>query len=857
MRKLVLILSSNFIFSFCIAQAPENDPIKDSLISDTAVVDQIKTEVLDNIPVISMDENDFSESSAQNISSLLTAGRDPFHNAATFNFSAVRFRIRGYDADLSGTFLNGVPMESIDNGFTPFALWGGLNDVMRNRDVSFGLKPNTFSFGNIGNITNIDARATRQRKQTSFGYAFSNRTYTHRWIFTHSTGISKKGWAFTISGSRRWADEGYVPGTFYNGWSYFFAMDKKINERQLISFATFGAPTANGRQGAALQEMINLSGSDYYNPYWGYQNGMKRNASVGKTFQPVFILTHELKINNNTTLTSAGSFSFGKKSISGIDWYNAPDPRPDYYRYLPSYQTDSLQKQQIMNLLQTNETARQINWQNLYDVNRDNVETIHDANGIVGNDVTGHRSLYVLQERTTSTQRINLNTTFNSRLSDHADLTAGVLYQRQKNNYYEKLTDLLGGEFFVDLNQFAERDFPNDPNAAQNDLNNPNRILHVGDKYGYDYDIDITKASAWLQTVLKYQHLDVFAAAEISENKFWRTGHVRNGLFPENSYGKSSINDFTNYAFKAGITYKVNGRNYLYANAAYLTRPPYFENAYISPRTRDVEQNNLISEVIETAEAGYVLNAPKLKIRFGSYYTSFQHGFDVLTFYHETYRNFVNYALSNIDKLHFGGEFGFEAKVTSTLSLNGAAAVGRYYYNSRQNATITLDNTAQVLNNEVVYSENFRVAGTPQDAYSFGITYRSPKYWFLSLTGSYFDEMWLSFNPIRRTYPAVESIDPKTPEWNAIIDQTKFDPQHTLDFYGGYSWRLHKTYIEKRPVYLVFGAGINNILNNKNIITGGYEQLRFDFDTKDPNQFPPKYYYGYGINYFLSVTIRY
>ncbi|HEY6978311.1 MAG TPA: hypothetical protein VH396_18565, partial [Chitinophagaceae bacterium] len=66
-----------------------------------------------------------------------------------------------------------------------------------------------------------------------------------------------------------------------------------------------------------------------------------------------------------------------------------------------------------------------------------------------------------------------------------------------------------------------------------------------------------------------------------------------------------------------------------------------------------------------------------------------------------------------------------------------------------------------------------------------------------------------------------------------------------------------KTYIKKRGVYLVFSAGINNLLNNRDMITGGYEQLRFDFDTRDPNQFPPKYYYGYGINYFLSVTIRY
>ena len=121
-------------------------------------------------------------------------------------------------------------------------------------------------------------------------------------MLTHSTGISKKGWAFSFSGSRRWADEGYVPGTYYNGWSYFAGVDKRFGQKQLLSFVTFGAPTENGRQGAALQEMTDLSGTKYYNPYWGFQNGKKRNASVGKTFQPVFIFTHDLKINNNTSI---------------------------------------------------------------------------------------------------------------------------------------------------------------------------------------------------------------------------------------------------------------------------------------------------------------------------------------------------------------------------------------------------------------------------------------------------------------------------------------------------------------------------------------------------------------------------
>jgi hypothetical protein len=168
-----------------------------------------------------------------------------------------------------------------------------------------------------------------------------------------------------------------------------------------------------------------------------------------------------------------------------------------------------------------------------------------------------------------------------------------------------------------------------------------------------------------------------------------------------------------------------------------------------------------------------------------------------------------------------------------------------------------LDNTAQILNEQTVYSENFRVGSTPQEAYSLGISYRSPKFWFVSITGNYFDQMWLDFNPIRRTEAAVEGVDPKSQQWHDIIDQTRLDAAYTLDLFGGYSYKISRTANKKKPMFLVFNVGINNILNNQNIITGGYEQLRFDFDTKDPNQFPPKLYYAYGLNYFASVTLRF
>ncbi|CAN5425805.1 carboxypeptidase-like regulatory domain-containing protein [soil metagenome] len=861
MPKLKLLLV--FLITSTLTFGQEKPVVDTTAKKETSIIEELKESLLDNTPTISLDDNDLGDGGSQNISSLLTAGRDPYFSAAAFNFSAVRFKIRGYDNDLFSTYMNGIPMDNLDNGFTPYGLWGGLNDVMRNRDVSYGLHYNTFAYGDIGSSTSIDSRASKQRKQTSFSYANSNRNYNHRWILTHSTGMGKKGWAFSFSGSRRWADEGYVPGTYYDGWSYFAAVDKKLGQNQLLSLTVFGAPTESGRQGAAVQEMLTLAGTNYYNPNWGYQNGKKRNASVGKTNQPVIILTHDWRLGSKTNLITAAGYSFGDRSVTALDWYNAPDPRPDYYRYLPSYYNsvasqDSYQYNQLKTLLSTDENARQINWARLYDVNRTNVRTIKDADGIAGNSVTGKRSLYVIENRIINTKRLNLNTVINSRFGKHVDFTAGASYQIQKNHYYKEIDDLLGGDFYVNLNQFAERDFPSNNVANQYDADHPNGILHKGDKYGYDYDLSINKAAAWAQGVFKYNKVDFNISSEISQTQFWRTGNVRSGLFLNDSYGKGTVNNFTNYSVKGGVTYKLNGRNYFFVNGSYGTKAPFFENVYISPRSRSTEQDNITSETIQSAEAGYVMNAPNLKIHLSGYYTKFQNQMDVMTFYHDGYQNLVNYALNGIDKLHFGGEFGVEAKITPSLSVNGAAAVGRYYYDSRQHATITVDNSTAILAEQTIYSQNFRIPSTPQQAFSLGTTYRSPKFWFVSLTGNYFDQAWLSFNPIRRTFEATDGVDYKSATWDAIIDQSKFDSQFTLDFFGGYSWKLPKHYnIDKKSTFLVFNAGINNLLNNKSIVTGGYEQLRFDSADKDINKFPPKLYYAYGLNYFVSATLRF
>ena len=851
----VFIIFWGYVFSQHVLKKTARDT---SIIKiDTAFIDAIQN-FQDGITVITLDDAEVNDvgSGLQNISSLLTAGKDPFLNLAAYNFNTARFTMRGYDAEKFSTYINGVPLENLDNGFTPFGVWEGLNEVMRNRDISIGLKASNFAFGKPGNVTNIDCRASKQRKQTEINYSFANRTYQHKISFTHSTGFNKKGWAFTLSGSRRWSDEGYIAGTYIDAWGAFIAIDKRFNGKHLLSLVAFDAPAETGRTGYATAEAQTLAESHYYNPDWGYQNGKKRNAVVAKNNQPVIILSHEYKISSKSFLNTGIGYSSGRNNYSGLDWYNVPDPRPDYYKNLPSYYADNPSEYQaVVNRWRSSANTRQINWDNLYNINRSFNETY--------NGVQGLRSRYLLSNSANDIQKFNFNTVYNTKIKERIDFTAGLSYEYQKNRFYKKIEDLLGGDYYVDLNQFAEYSFPNDESKAQPDLNHQNRIVHVGDKYKYDYDIINQKTSGWIQSVFKLNKVDFFVAADIANTVFWRDGNMKNGLFPTNSYGKSTVNNFTDFSFKSGITYKINGRNYLYLNALKGTHAPYFIDIYISPMIRDDVQKNITGETINSLESGYVLNAPKIKLRLTGYYTEFKNQMQVMSFFHDAYQNFVNYAISHINKQHYGMEFGFNAKVLPNITVEGAAAIGRFVYNSRQLTTITVDNDATYKSIDTVYANGYRTGGTPQEAYSFGISYRSSKFWFISLTGNYFDQMWMEKNPIRLTSKAVENTLPNSPERAAILNQQQFNGQFILNLFASYSKKLPKKWGfrnlsgSKKIPTIGFSAGVDNLLDNKNIIYRGFEQLRFDFNGNDINKFPPKYGYAMGLNYFIGTYIRF
>jgi hypothetical protein len=801
-------------------------------------------------PTFSISLDDLEDSSEeQDFSGLLQSSKDVFSAIAAYNFSSSRFRPRGYDSQNQTVLINGVPLNTAENGRAIWAHWGGLNDITRYQQSKTGVASNPFIFGGISGYSNIEARASNLRPGTRFSTALANRSYSSRIMATHSTGMMDNGLAISASASTRFAGEGYVEGTFYSAASYFLSIEKRLNSKHSLGFVGFGAPTVQGRQGIVVDEIHNILDDNFYNPYWGYQNGEKRNSRVRSTHKPMFLLTHYWDFSEKSKITSTASYSFGKGSNTRLNWYNAEDPRPTYYRYLPSYYNLPGQESAYNDVLyawQNDANTRQIDWDNLYFSNSKNLYTVDDANGISGNSITGNRAKYIVEEYFNNHSQLGWNTNWNYKWNKNLNLDAGINASKYVSNNFKKIKDLLGADFWVDVDQFAERDF-GDPNASQSNLAIPNHVVKEGDKFGYDYNININKFDAFSQLEWKGPKLDSYIALNISGTQFWRTGNVQNGLFPANSLGDSEKLTFLNPSAKAGVLLKLTGRHMLQANVAFLSRAPLSSNAFISPRTRNDAIPNIESEKIRTYDLNYLLRYPNVKMRLSAYYTQIEDKTWSRSFYHDELKTFVNYLMTGVDQSFLGTEFGAEIKLSPTLTATTAFAAGDFIYNSRPTASIVQDNSTELLaENKTVFIKNYKLGGIPQTNASLGLKYNSPRFWFAGVTANYFANTYLDVNPDRRTAESVDGFVTSDAQLDDVLDQTKLEPGLSIDLFLGKSWKI------KYGEYIRFNINVNNLLDSQDYATGGFEQLRYD--SSDIDRFPNLVGYMYGRSYFAMIS---
>jgi len=825
--------------------------LKSSQVNDLGVI-ELKADVQEEIKqeiVLQLSENELNSDesrASQNVSGSLSSKGDVYSAQTSFSFSPMRFRTRGYDQDFESTYINGVHFNGLERESFNYSSLGGLNDAMRNQEEVNGLEANSFSYGNLGSATNINTKASTYAIGTKASLAYTNRAYKLRGAVTHATGLMSNGWAFAASAVVRWADKGIVDGTFYNSAGYFLSAEKVLNKHHSFSLVTFGAPTQRAQQAAVTQETFDLVKSIYYNPYWGYQDGKVRNSRVVKSFDPTVILSHDFKINEKQRLRTGVAFHYSLYSNSALGFYNAPDPSPNYYRYLPSFQTDQSIKDQITEMWQTDSNVSQIDWAALYQANYRNNAV--DANG---------SAKYVIERRHNNLMETTLNSTYVNQLSKELKLTAGIEGKTSKGMHYKTMDDLLGGKQWIDIDQFSERDFPTNPNIIQNDIRNPNAVIKTGDIFGYNYDMNIVHGSAFVQNEWVLPQLDIFYAGKVTYTQFSRFGYMENGratAINEISYGQGKTWFFIDPSLKAGATYKIDGRNRITVNAIAETRAPLASNSYISERIKDTRIPNLQSEKILSYDLGYSFTFPTIRGRISGFRTHILGSSEMLGYYDDEYRTFINHILTKSDKIYQGIEAGISAKLNTSFTLSIAGTFADYHYTNNALGIKSPENGAFADLQDTVMTNGLKVNTGPQLAANITLDYFGPKMWFADITLNYFDNNYLDFAPNRFTKLNMAKYNDAA--LLALGTQEKLKGGFLLDASVG------KLIYLKNRHSLNFNLSLSNILNNTKMITGGYQQARLPLldgaiDSSGLNRFPSKYYYAWGFNLFFNIGYKF
>ena len=881
------------------------------------------------VDTLNVDNSDFTftesqldedNDAAQTVSNITGQKSDPYNSEVGYLFSPMRFRTRGYDGMYSNYYMNGLQLNDLEMGRFSYSMVGGMNDATRNQEGVLSNDFNRFGIAGIGGGTNVNTRASQFASGNKITLSGCNRNYVARGMYSYATGLNSKGWAFAGLVGYRWANQGNIEGTFYNSLSYFLSVEKRIGDNHALSLVTFGSPTERGQQGASTEEAYWLANSHYYNPNWGYQNGKKRNSRVVNDYEPTAILTWDWKIADNMKLTTAGGFKYSMYSSTALGWNgNAYDPRPDYYKNLPSSAYDvydgtmpSAWEQQEWNVMYDawqNKAHRQIDWDRMYAVNR-------------AAAAQGDETLYYQERRHNNQMVETFNTIFNHEINHKQKYAIGFQYNHTKGMHYKTMADLLGGTTYTDIDKFSANDYGQNSQEAQNDLNNPNRQIGVGDKFGYNYNIFVNKSrlyGMYQYTEGKWQYnLQAFADETMME----REGLMRNGRAADNSYGRSGKANFLGGGGRFGLTFRPTASHVVALNLGAESAAPLARNSFVAPRMQNDFVNNLTNEQIFNADLSYTFRFGNFSGKVAGYYTRFNSGVEQTAFYNDDESRFTYLTMTGVDREHYGVEAAFNYQVTSNLSVKlvGTYGEAKYVnnplaqmaYEGSNAATIADINVWQNPNTKKsmplsVLAKNAHVSGSPLAAVSLGVDY-NVNGWFFSANLNYYDRVYIDFSEYRRlsninTYVRTATTtvnengektvqyqyykcdktgtfsntsDTSTPQeikdggggvvfadgGNGSIVETIYAEQEKAK--GGFMLDLSiGKYIRlKKGKSLSINLTVQNVTNNRNLKTGGYEQNRSDFyntGTKRSYNFSrnSKYYYANAINGFLNIGFKF
>ena len=464
-------------------------------------------------------------------------------------------------------------------------------------------------------------------------------------------------------------------------------------------------------------------------------------------------------------------------------------------------------------------------------------------------------------------------------------MNLGVQLAANISQNYQKIDDLLGASHVSNINTYALGNYPMGDPHVYYDMRNQTAELKEGDKYSMDYDLHTRKAQLWSSLKFVKGNYQGFLAGRVGGVMMYRDGKMENGIAVAQgngvtSYGKSETGKFLDGGVKFNLTSHTLSKYGITwtAGVGYEFRAPTPKTAFVSPEVNNDFVRNLRNERVFSSEAGLQYETTWLKANVGGYFSRINDATEWQQFFDDDATSFTYVSMTNIQKEYYGLEWGLKFKLSPSFSIKTLGTISEAK-NMNNADVIYMKSTEGTYHNDIVYNKNMREAGTPLSCYNLTLSYNA-KGWFIDVMGNYYDRIYLSYSPSYR-YGSTLQNRQKSYENSGIIEEKVFDTNASgekvllesavaqakgsggfmLDLSIGKSIRMKKG-------QLSVNFSVTNLLNNRTLVTGGFEQSRSNYSVNSTtgdvgstrvykfNRNPYKFY-SYGINGMLNIGYRF
>lgn len=757
------------------------------------------------------------------IPTMLQSKASTYFQSLQFNGYSVGWKYRGFENN-SITTINGIEWNNQKLGIDLGAAMLGIYSLSRIEKTTTGFEPYENGLATSAVMRYVNLHAIDFSKSISVSNRFQPINGIYQSNFVWSTGKFKKSWhsQFKWQHEQSFIQYPAIGKRAVNGFA--FSIDRIFPKNQYLSISFWFNDRYQTKSSPTVMEAIQLSGNNRYNPGWGWSNGSLVFANAKTSKLPMMQVQYTRQLNERNRFQMGWAVATGVQSVDGLDWTSVKDPRPDYYKYLPSFYKDSLLANQLINYYKEQPANLQLNFDVMKRVNQSNLNK---------------RSYYILNRENAAIQLVQQAVHY------YADWTERVQFSFHYNSIYESIEknntilDLLGGNYFLNYNSWVSDE---DASIFQFDINQPDQKIKEGGSWGAHYSVK--NIDQQMSALMFWQSARIESSIGFGYGLtyFQREGFNQNGLFPSSSLGKSTWYFFPSQKIQWQLIYKYSPRMYVKLNSLLHQDAPNWNIAF-----KNIAMRDDLSE--------YLLPLHQMGLNIGLYYLGIQYKTEVQlfgyqqknqfgrsSFYHDFYNAFVqaNYGLLNSNKI--GAECSVETQFSSIL--NYQLGIGWGSYTIRNNPIYTIQSLGT---DYPLESGNLHLAGlpetsTPELVFALSAQAQLSNTFRMGFSSIFSWGRKMEFDYFRRSFLWEKKITAPASMPNGFITNLFINKNSSFKFKG--LQHLFKCYLQ-----------IQNILNQQNPVFA-FEQSRYDYKNLNALKFAPKYLLGYPLNASIQVIYQ-